>query len=71
MERQMSQRLSGSTHDKLQQLIGPIHEEIGRLTVEMEKMRGERAILQAMAVNELDKAGISKEAVGQLAAACW
>ncbi|MER9680382.1 hypothetical protein NKJ23_13765 [Mesorhizobium sp. M0184] len=67
----MSQKLAGSTHDKLQQQMGPIHEEIGRVAVEMEKLRGERAILHAMAVDALGKAGISKDAVSQLAAACW
>ena len=81
----MSQKFAGSTHDKLQQHVAPIHEELGRVAVEMEKLsagggqsgmemaklRGERAILHGLAVDGLDKVGISKEAVSQLAAACW
>ena len=67
----MSSKLTGTTHDRLQESLGPIHEEIGRLTVQIEKIRGERAILHAIAVAEFDKAGLPKEAIGQLAAACW
>lgn len=67
----MSSKMVGGSHDRLQKSIGPIHEEIGQITVQMNKLRGERAILQAMAAGELEKAGISKESVGQLAAACW
>lgn len=67
----MSSKMAGTTHDKLQQHIGPIHEEIGRVTAQIEKLRGERAILQAMAIGDLDRVGLSKESIGQLAAACW
>lgn len=67
----MSSKVGVATHDKLKESIGPIHEEIGRLELEMERLRGERAILQAIAIAEIDHIGLSKEAVGNLAAACW
>lgn len=67
----MSGKMSSGTHDKLKATIGPIHDEIGRLGVEMERVRSERAILQAMAISELDEIGLSKDAIGNLAAACW
>jgi hypothetical protein len=67
----MSSKVAGATHDKLKEKIGPIHEEIGRLSMEIERLHGERAILQTMAISELEGIGISKEAVGNLAAACW
>lgn len=71
MERDMSAKLANTSHDRLQQGVQPIHDEIGRINVEIEKLRGERSILQALAVSELEKAGISKDAIGHLAAACW
>lgn len=67
----MSSKMAGATHDRLQQTLGPIHEEISRLNAQMDKLRAERSILQAMASVELDKTGLSKGSIGQLAAACW
>ena len=67
----MSSKIASSTHERLKTHIEPIHLEIGKLTQEIERMRGERAILQAMAINELTEAGFSKEAVSGLSAACW
>jgi hypothetical protein len=67
----MSAKISSSTHDKLKTHLGPIHEEISKLTFEMERIRSERSILQAMAIQELNEIGLSKDAVGSLAAACW
>ncbi|WP_186386064.1 MULTISPECIES: hypothetical protein [unclassified Stappia] len=67
----MSAKVSSATHDKLKAHVGPIHDEIGKLTLEIDRIRSERAILQAMAVTELDGMGLSRDAVGSLAAACW
>lgn len=67
----MSAKLANTSHDRLQKGVQPIHEEISRVNVEIAKLRGERSILQALAVSEFEKAGISKDAIGQLAAACW
>ncbi len=67
----MSSKMAGTTHDRLQQQIGPIHDEIGRINAQIDKLRGERAILQSMAITDLGKAGLSAESIGHLAAACW
>ena len=67
----MSAKVGAGTHDKLKDTIGPVHDEIGKLSIEMERIRSERAILQAIAISVVDQMGLSKDAVGNLAAACW
>jgi hypothetical protein len=67
----MSSKMVSNTHDQLMKSIGPIHEELSRLTMEVEKLHNERVILKAMAISELGNTAIPKEAIGSLVAGCW
>jgi hypothetical protein len=71
MEGVMSSSLRSSTHDSLMKSVGPIHEEILRVTTEIQKSHNELAVLKALAVTEYEKIGLSKDSIGQLTAACW
>ncbi len=60
-----------STHEALIKTIGPINEEIARVVHQLEKLRGEHAILRALSHAELEKAGLSANAIDRFTAACW
>ena len=66
----MSAKVSSATHDKLKAHVGPIHDEIGKLTLEIDRIRSARATLPPRAFPHRAGMAVPWDGGGPLPAAC-